>query len=163
MLNLGAGEVILILVVALLVLGPKRLPELARGLGKFMREIRRQTDEVRSVVEREFYRMDQEINATEADPQHHILPVQAPRPPASLMEAASSPANPEAAAAAAPATPATPATGPGTVTPIRPGAGEAPSGTVPSRHDRPTLVPTGSEPNDRSTLVPTGSDPEDGA
>ena len=58
MLNLGAGEVILILVVALLILGPKRLPELARGLGKFMREIGRQTDEVRSVVEREFYRME---------------------------------------------------------------------------------------------------------
>src|ERR1043165_7005810 len=63
MLNLGAGEIILILVVALLVLGPKRLPELARGLGKFLREFRRQTDEVRSVVEREFYKMAKELDA----------------------------------------------------------------------------------------------------
>ena len=61
MFNIGSGELALILVVALLVLGPKRLPELARGLGKFMREFRRQTDEVRSVVEREFYRMDQDV------------------------------------------------------------------------------------------------------
>src|SRR5256885_1671617 len=65
MLNIGTGELIMIAVVALLVLGPKRLPELARGIGKFMREFRRQTDEVRGVVEREFYKMDQEIN-TEA-------------------------------------------------------------------------------------------------
>jgi sec-independent protein translocase protein TatB len=59
MFNIGASELVLILVFALLVLGPKRLPELARGLGKFLREMRRQTDEVRTVVEREFYRMDQ--------------------------------------------------------------------------------------------------------
>lgn len=61
MLNIGAGEIGLILVLALLILGPKRLPEMARGIGKFVREFRRQTDEVRTVVEREFYRMDQQI------------------------------------------------------------------------------------------------------
>jgi sec-independent protein translocase protein TatB len=127
MLNLGAGEVILILVVALLILGPKRLPELARGLGKFMREIRRQTDEVRSVVEREFYRMDQDLNSTEADPQHSILPVQAPRPPPALMAEASRPTDPGAAG---------------------PAPAQAPAATVPSVHDRPTLVPTGRNPED---------------
>ncbi|WP_163998143.1 Sec-independent protein translocase subunit TatA/TatB [Pyxidicoccus caerfyrddinensis] len=63
MFNIGAGEMVLIAVAALLILGPKRLPELARGLGKFMREFRRQTDEVRNVVEREFYSMDQDIAA----------------------------------------------------------------------------------------------------
>ncbi len=61
MFNIGAGEMVLIMVAALLILGPTRLPELARGIGKFMREFRRQTDEVRNVVEREFYSMDQEI------------------------------------------------------------------------------------------------------
>jgi sec-independent protein translocase protein TatB len=61
MFNIGSGELALILVVALLVLGPKRLPELARGIGKFVREFRRQTDSVRNVVEREFYKMDQEV------------------------------------------------------------------------------------------------------
>lgn len=62
MLNIGAGEIALILVVALLVLGPRRLPELARGIGKFMREFRRQTDEVRSTLESEFYRMDVDLS-----------------------------------------------------------------------------------------------------
>ena len=66
MFNIGSGEFALIAVVALLVLGPKRLPELARGIGKFMREFRRQTDEVRGVVEREFYKMDQEVSLKDA-------------------------------------------------------------------------------------------------
>lgn len=60
MFNIGSGEIAFIAVFALLVLGPKRLPELARGIGKFVREFRRQTDEVRGVVEREFYKMDDE-------------------------------------------------------------------------------------------------------
>jgi sec-independent protein translocase protein TatB len=64
MFNIGAGELAVILVVALIVLGPARLPELARGIGKFMREFRRQTDDVRNMVEREFYRMDQEFQET---------------------------------------------------------------------------------------------------
>src|SRR5262245_32524631 len=136
MLNLGAGEVILILVVALLILGPKRLPELARGLGKFMREFRRQTDEVRSVVEREFYRMDQDLNSTEADQPNNILPVQAPRPPPALMAEASRPTNPGLASPASAATPA------GSASP------GSPAGTVSSVHDRPTLVPNGRNPED---------------
>lgn len=63
MLNIGAGEMVLIAVVALLVLGPERLPQLARGLGKAVRAFRRQTEEVRTVVEREFYRMDEDVQA----------------------------------------------------------------------------------------------------
>lgn len=58
MFNIGAGEMVFILVAALLVLGPTRLPEMARAIGKFMREFRRQTDDVRVMVEREFYRME---------------------------------------------------------------------------------------------------------
>src|SRR6516225_6422857 len=63
MFNLGAGEIAVIMIVALLLLGPDKLPELARGIGKFMREFRRQTDDVRGMVEREFYKMDQEVFA----------------------------------------------------------------------------------------------------
>jgi sec-independent protein translocase protein TatB len=63
MFNLGAGEIAVIAILALLLLGPERLPELARGLGKFMREFRRQTDDVRGMVEREFYKMDTDVLA----------------------------------------------------------------------------------------------------
>lgn len=72
--NIGTGEMIMIAVVALLVLGPARLPELARGIGKFIREFRRQTDDVRNVVEREFYRMDQEVMNPGAVPTPQAAP-----------------------------------------------------------------------------------------
>jgi len=38
--NVGAPELIVILVIALIVLGPKRLPEVGRSVGKGMREFR---------------------------------------------------------------------------------------------------------------------------
>jgi TatA/E family protein of Tat protein translocase len=58
MFGIGPTELIVILVIALLVLGPKRLPELAAGLGKGLAEFRRATsdlnaelDEARRAVE----------------------------------------------------------------------------------------------------------------
>ena len=38
--NLGAPELIVILVIALLVLGPKKLPEVGRSVGRGMREFK---------------------------------------------------------------------------------------------------------------------------
>jgi sec-independent protein translocase protein TatB len=78
MFNIGAGEMIFILVAALLILGPSRLPELARGIGKFLREFRRQTDEVRGVVVREFYAMDQEVQREPSPPPAPVPPQGAP-------------------------------------------------------------------------------------
>ena len=45
MFGIGTTELILILVVALLVLGPKKLPEMARSLGRGMAEFRRASNE----------------------------------------------------------------------------------------------------------------------
>jgi TatA/E family protein of Tat protein translocase len=45
--GIGAQELVLILVVALLVFGPKRLPELARTLGRGVAEFRRSSSELR--------------------------------------------------------------------------------------------------------------------
>ncbi len=38
--NLGPGELLLILAIALVVLGPKKLPDVGRSLGKGMREFK---------------------------------------------------------------------------------------------------------------------------
>jgi sec-independent protein translocase protein TatA len=50
--NIGPLELILILVVALLVFGPKRLPEVGRSVGKGLREFRRASTELRDEFER---------------------------------------------------------------------------------------------------------------
>jgi TatA/E family protein of Tat protein translocase len=49
--NLGFGEIVVILVVALIFLGPKMLPEVATGLGKVIREIRKATADIRQDIE----------------------------------------------------------------------------------------------------------------
>ncbi len=51
MLDIGLQELLLILLIALLVFGPKRLPELGRALGRALREFRRASEEFRSTIE----------------------------------------------------------------------------------------------------------------
>lgn len=46
MFGLGAGELFLILVLALIFIGPKKLPELAKGLGKGLREFNKAKNEL---------------------------------------------------------------------------------------------------------------------
>tara|TARA_R110002049_G_scaffold11421_1_gene53802 strand:- start:1110 stop:1379 length:270 start_codon:yes stop_codon:yes gene_type:complete len=45
MFGLGTGELLLILFIALVFIGPKKLPELARGLGKGIREFQKAKDD----------------------------------------------------------------------------------------------------------------------
>lgn len=53
MFEVGFAELALLFVVALLVFGPERLPELARTLGAWVGKIRRMAAEVRGEIERE--------------------------------------------------------------------------------------------------------------
>lgn len=50
MLNIGPQEILLILIVALVVVGPQRLPEMGRTLGRALRELRKAQDEVKRTV-----------------------------------------------------------------------------------------------------------------
>ena len=53
MFGLGAGEILIILAFALIFIGPKKLPELARGLGKSIREFQKAKDELLASVHEE--------------------------------------------------------------------------------------------------------------
>ena len=94
-------EIIIILGLALLLLGPDQLPVLAKSLGKGLRELRKATDDLKGQFEQEIARIDTE-------PQRMIAPVPPPPPddPAaaranartSATEAAEDPAAARAAA-----------------------------------------------------------------
>jgi TatA/E family protein of Tat protein translocase len=51
--SLGIPELIMIFIVALIVFGPKRLPEIGKTLGKAMGEFKKATDDFKNTIERE--------------------------------------------------------------------------------------------------------------
>jgi len=50
-MNVGPAEILVVLVVALIVFGPKRLPEVGRQVGAAMREVRRMQNTVRAELD----------------------------------------------------------------------------------------------------------------
>lgn len=57
-MNLGMPEMLFIVVLALVVFGPRKLPELARQLGKFMAEFKRASNEFKYQLENEIDQLD---------------------------------------------------------------------------------------------------------
>jgi len=51
--SLGLPELMLIFIVALIVFGPKKLPEIGRTLGKALGEFKKATDDLKNTIERE--------------------------------------------------------------------------------------------------------------
>ena len=51
--SLGFPEMILIFIIALIVFGPKRLPDIGRTIGKALGEFKKATDDFKSTIERE--------------------------------------------------------------------------------------------------------------
>jgi TatA/E family protein of Tat protein translocase len=64
---IGFPELLIILVVALIVFGPRKLPELGRSLGKSLSEFKRASNELRSTLEEEI-RIDEHKARTQAPP-----------------------------------------------------------------------------------------------
>jgi len=78
MFGIGSTELLVILVVALIVIGPSKLPDLMRTLGKGMAEFRRMSSDVKSTFEAEVDRADREQRQTEAQKQMSSEQPQAP-------------------------------------------------------------------------------------
>jgi sec-independent protein translocase protein TatA len=57
--SIGGGEILLIMFVVLLFFGSKSIPEVAKGLGKGMREVRNAMNDVRSEIENSVNTMDE--------------------------------------------------------------------------------------------------------
>ena len=56
--NLGFQELLIILTIALLVFGPRKLPEIGKSIGKALREFRRTSDESKEKIEEEIQAED---------------------------------------------------------------------------------------------------------
>ena len=63
--DFGAGEIMLVILAVLLVFGPGKIPEIARGLGKFINEIKRASEDIKTEINREANRLDREKRLTE--------------------------------------------------------------------------------------------------
>jgi sec-independent protein translocase protein TatB len=105
-MNFGfSGEMIFLFFLALILFGPKKLPEIARQIGRFMNEFRRASNEFRSQIE-------SEINSLDSDRPQILPPAQAPLgslasrifnpPPAEEMKAAEAETAPDSAPAPEP-------------------------------------------------------------
>ncbi|MDE3018105.1 MAG: twin-arginine translocase TatA/TatE family subunit [Nitrospirota bacterium] len=67
MFGLGAGEVLIILVIAFLLFGPKQLPEIGRQVGKAVKGFKETADDLRKSVEPEVNLIQQEVKMVEQD------------------------------------------------------------------------------------------------
>lgn len=62
-LNMGTSEIMLIMLVVLLLFGGKKLPELARGLGRGIREFKDASDGVKREIHRNINSVSDDLNA----------------------------------------------------------------------------------------------------
>ena len=86
MFNVGPAELMIIFILALLVFGPKKLPEVSRQVGKGIREFRRVSEEVRGEVEHAMSLDD------DTEPDTVSLPEQSPNGNASASANGDTPA-----------------------------------------------------------------------
>jgi sec-independent protein translocase protein TatB len=79
MFNIGPGELVVILLLALILLGPKRLPDAAKAVGKGLREFRRATEDLKGTLEQEIGSLDEPMSPEKPPPRPVVseaVPVQ---------------------------------------------------------------------------------------
>jgi len=85
---IGGPELLLILVIALIVFGPRKLPEIGKSMGKMMAEFRRASNEFKRTIEDE----------VEAEKHSPPPPTSTPAPPATEVPGSDAPVPPVEAA-----------------------------------------------------------------
>jgi len=89
MMGLGMPEIVVILVIALIFFGPRKLPELGRSLGRTMNEFKKASNELRSTLEDEIRVEEQKDQRAKAETERPAVAPAAlvPESPASDSDA----------------------------------------------------------------------------
>ena len=82
--SIGMPELIIIFVIALIIFGPRKLPELGRSLGKSLAEFKRASNELRSTLEEEIRLEEQKTNLDAQKSAAADKAAAAPAPPAPI-------------------------------------------------------------------------------
>ncbi|HEX7287944.1 MAG TPA: twin-arginine translocase TatA/TatE family subunit [Candidatus Angelobacter sp.] len=67
-MNLGFTEMVFLVILAFMLFGPKRLPEIARQLGKFVAEFKKASNDFQSQIHQEIRKLELE----DVDPRKHL-------------------------------------------------------------------------------------------
>jgi TatA/E family protein of Tat protein translocase len=102
--NLGMPELMMIMLLALLLFGPKKLPEIGKQVGKALGEFKRASNDLKRSIQDEMDKAKEGLDPMSSDPPK---PEPKPEPPA-LAPAAGAVAQQKAAEPATPSTPTTP-------------------------------------------------------
>jgi len=83
--SIGMPELIIIFVIALIIFGPRKLPELGRSLGKSLAEFKRASNELKNTLEEEI-RLDEQRASVEAAKAKEASATPPPANPAPVEE-----------------------------------------------------------------------------
>lgn len=86
--DFGSGEIILIIMVLFIVLGPKRLPEVARTMGKAINEMKRASAGFKNEINKEVQKLDRETRLNEFLRERESEKLQSPSKAAPLPNSA---------------------------------------------------------------------------
>src|SRR5471030_3120036 len=87
MANLGMADSLILMVMALVVFGPRRLPQIGRQIGKLMYEFRKASNDFKFQMEEELRTSEEADRRKQDEDRQRALALAAPPPPVPTIEA----------------------------------------------------------------------------